>query len=74
MPLYEYTCRDCDHGFEALVFGDEVVECPECQGANVGRLLSLPARPQAGASNLSPSCGDPSLPPCGAPSCQRQGK
>ena len=32
MPLYEYACRKCDHTFEALVFGDEAVECPECQG------------------------------------------
>ncbi len=21
MPLYEYVCRECDHPFEALVFG-----------------------------------------------------
>jgi putative FmdB family regulatory protein len=74
MPLYEYTCRDCDRDFEALVFDDEAVECPECQGENVGRLLSLPARPRTGATNLPTSCGDPSLPPCGAPWCQRQGK
>ena len=73
MPLYEYSCRKCDHTFEALVFGDEAVECPECQGKRVERLLSVPARPQSSASSLPTSCGDPSLPPCGAPWCQRKG-
>jgi putative FmdB family regulatory protein len=74
MPLYEYTCQKCDHTFEALVFGDEAVECPECQGTRVERLLSVPARPQTSGSSLPVSgCGDPSLPPCGAPWCQRKG-
>lgn len=73
MPLYEYTCRKCEHTFEALVFDGEAVECPECHGKRVERLLSVPARPQS--SNLPVSgCGDPSLPPCGAPWCQRKGK
>ena len=73
MPLYEYSCRKCDHTFEALVFGDEAVECPECQGKRVERLLSVPARPHSSATSLPTSCGDPSLPPCGAPWCQRKG-
>ena len=73
MPLYEYSCRKCDHTFEALVFGDEAVECPECQGKRVERLLSVPARPHSSTTSLPTSCGDPSLPPCGAPWCQRKG-
>jgi putative FmdB family regulatory protein len=74
MPLYDYACRKCDHTFEALVFGDEAVECPECQGKRVERLLSVPARPQTGGADLPMSgCGDSSLPPCGAPWCQRKG-
>ena len=32
MPLYEYECRKCEHVFEELVFGDEPVVCPKCQG------------------------------------------
>ncbi len=72
MPLYDYACRQCEHTFEALVFGDEAVACPECQGNRVERLLSLPARPRS--SSLPVACGDPSLPPCGAPWCQRKGK
>jgi putative FmdB family regulatory protein len=68
MPLYEYSCRQCDHHFEALVFGDEAVECPECQGRQLERQFSLPARPQT--ETASPAGCDPSLPPCG-PACRR---
>jgi putative FmdB family regulatory protein len=74
MPLYEYTCKDCDLSFEALVFGREKVECPECQGRHLEKLLSVPALPQAQAGAPSSPCGDLSLPPCGAPGCRRTGK
>ena len=50
MPLYEFACRKCEHTFEELVQNGEVVECPECHGHRVERLLSVPARPRA-ASN-----------------------
>jgi putative FmdB family regulatory protein len=73
MPLFDYTCKKCEHTFEALVFGDEAVECPECHGRRVERLLSVPARPHTTGSNLPMACGDPGLPPCGAPWCQRKG-
>jgi putative FmdB family regulatory protein len=67
MPLYEYACRDCEHTFEALVFNGERVECPECQGRRLERLLSVPAKPQA--QSLPTTC-DPKQPPCG-PGCCR---
>ncbi len=72
MPMYEYACKKCDHAFEALVFSGDKVECPECQSLKVEKLLSLPGMPVVAAS--SSSCGDMSLPPCGAPYCQRTGK
>ena len=72
MPLYEYTCRDCDESFEALVFGREEVECPKCQGRKLEKLFSVPGLPQV--QNGGSPCGDPSLPPCGAPGCRRTGK
>ena len=68
MPLFEYICPDCQHTFEELVFGEEVVECPECEGKRVERLLSVPARPQS--TNLPLSCNR-DAPPCGAPNCCR---
>jgi putative FmdB family regulatory protein len=70
MPLYEYSCRNCQHPFEALVFDGEEVECPECHGTRVERLLSVPAKPPSEAASLPMRC-DPSLPPCGAPGCRR---
>jgi putative FmdB family regulatory protein len=69
MPLYEYNCRTCEHTFEALVQNGEAVECPECQGRRLERLLSLPAKPRPEARSLPTSC-DPKLPPCG-PGCCR---
>jgi putative FmdB family regulatory protein len=41
MPLYEYECRGCGHRFEALVRGEALPECPECQSQNLERLLSM---------------------------------
>jgi putative FmdB family regulatory protein len=69
MPMYEYACKKCEHTFETLVFNGEKVECPECHGERLERLLSVPAKPQAGGKPLSMSC-DTNLPPCG-PGCCR---
>jgi putative FmdB family regulatory protein len=69
MPLYEYACRKCEHTFETLVFNGERVECPECHGDKLDRLLSVPAKPKADSGSLSMAC-DPKAPPCG-PGCCR---
>jgi putative FmdB family regulatory protein len=74
MPLYEFACQSCEHTFEELVFADEEVTCPKCRGANIEKLLSVPGPGKVSAGSLPMSaCGDPSLPPCGAPWCQRKG-
>jgi putative FmdB family regulatory protein len=72
MPLYEYECKDCEHAFEKLVSGDEsVVECPQCRGKKLQRLLSVPAKPRSSASTSSlPMSCNSSGPPCG-PQCSR---
>jgi putative FmdB family regulatory protein len=69
MPLYEYSCQKCEHTFEALVFDGEQVECPECHGRRLERLLSVPARPRSGEQSLPMRC-NPDAPPCG-PGCCR---
>jgi len=69
MPLYEYSCKKCDHTFEALVFDGEKVECPECHSVKLDRLLSVPARPKSGAASLPMACKT-DAPPCG-PGCCR---
>jgi putative FmdB family regulatory protein len=69
MPLYEYTCKQCENCFEALVFDGEAISCPHCQSAKVKRLLSVPARPRQESRELPVRC-QPDLPPCG-PGCCR---
>ena len=44
MPLYDYSCTQCGHVFEALVLkGKEPAACPACRETTLERLLSLPA-------------------------------
>ena len=38
------------------------------------KLLSVPGLPQVQSGGFASPCGDPSLPPCGAPGCRRTGK
>lgn len=41
MPMYEFTCQQCEKDFEELVFSDdEVVECPSCRSTTVMRKIS----------------------------------
>lgn len=44
MPIYEYVCKSCEHGFDALQkLADPVLEdCPECGEASLRKLLSAP--------------------------------
>lgn len=43
MPIFEYKCRKCSHEFEKLVRNNELPPCPQCQNADVEKLLSLGA-------------------------------
>lgn len=43
MPVYEYTCRECGHSFEALVRRDTPAACASCGGFQLDRLFPLPA-------------------------------
>jgi putative FmdB family regulatory protein len=43
VPIYEFTCRDCETRFEELVKAngaDPHVDCPSCGSADTLRLLS----------------------------------
>lgn len=40
MPLYEYSCRKCNHEFETLVRTGDTPACPECGGEDLEKLLS----------------------------------
>jgi putative FmdB family regulatory protein len=71
MPIFEYLCKECNHGFEALVFGKDKAECPKCHSKKLEPQLSVFAvSAKAGASvpsgaSACGSCGDPR----GAGSC-----
>ncbi|MBI2808879.1 MAG: zinc ribbon domain-containing protein [Planctomycetes bacterium] len=74
MPLHHYTCQDCDNDFETLVNRGEEPECPRCESKKLEKHLPLIGMPQIKAGAASSSCGDLSLPPCGAPGCRRTGR
>ncbi len=67
MPLYEYVCRACRHGFEPLVRATDVPTCPECRASDLERVLSVvaigrggrAAEPAGVPSGGCGSCGDP---------------
>lgn len=65
MPIFEYVCGQCDHEFEALVYGTQKAECPKCHGRKLSPQLSVfvvASKSGTGAtmSNSEPcgSCGD----------------
>jgi putative FmdB family regulatory protein len=68
MPIFEYVCRECEHAFEALVYGQEKAQCPKCQSKKLVPQLSTFAVSTTGrspsASGTTPcgSCGDPGGP------------
>jgi putative FmdB family regulatory protein len=73
VPLYEYTCRACEHSFEKLVSPRTArpVQCPECGGTELEQLIGLPAAGRAADVPPATNCrGDG--PPCGAPRCGRK--
>jgi putative FmdB family regulatory protein len=73
MPIFEYICKECDHQFEALVYGKQKAECPKCHGGKLAPQLSVFAVSAKGDATSAPStgacgsCGDPR----GPGSCSR---
>jgi len=65
MPIFEYVCNDCNHEFEALLYGKDKAECPKCHSKKLEPQLSVFAVAAKGASASSSegspcgSCGDP---------------
>jgi putative FmdB family regulatory protein len=41
MPIFEYTCSDCDNRFELLVQASTRIACPSCQGTKLEKQLSV---------------------------------
>ncbi|WP_223903806.1 FmdB family zinc ribbon protein [Rhodoferax lithotrophicus] len=69
MPIYEYSCGDCGHEFEALVRSDTTPQCPICHSGKLEKLLSVFATTAVSERNaqVMPS-------PCGScPNASRSG-
>jgi len=70
MPLYEYRCEACQHGFELLVRESTSLECPACHSPRLEKQLSVfavsspsahPGRSPMAAGPCG-SCGHPDGP------------
>jgi putative FmdB family regulatory protein len=61
MPIFEYACKECNHQFEALVFGKDKAECPKCHSKRLEPQLSVFAVSAKTSAATSPSAG-----PCGS--------
>lgn len=68
MPIFEYICKECQHQFEALVYGQDKASCPKCDSKKLEPKLSVFAVSAKGGStpSMSPgpcgSCGSPDGP------------
>ncbi|MBR5077318.1 MAG: zinc ribbon domain-containing protein [Victivallales bacterium] len=53
MPIYEYSCKECDHKFSHLHkrLGEAAPNCPKCGSANVKKLFSTFSAATASASS-----------------------
>lgn len=69
MPIYEYSCDECEADFELLVRGAEQAECPSCGSQKLAKQFSVPAAHSASGNSL-PVCDTP-MPGggCGLPQC-----
>lgn len=67
MPIFEYICKDCQHEFEALIFGSQKAECPKCQSKKLDPQLSVFAvSAKSGGSSQPSSHPRMAAGPCGS--------
>ncbi len=67
MPIFEYVCEKCHHPFEALIYGDQKAQCPQCHATRLAPQLSVfavSAKSSSSSASARPSgacgsCGDP---------------
>ncbi|MCX7846255.1 MAG: zinc ribbon domain-containing protein [Dictyoglomaceae bacterium] len=64
MPIYEYRCYDCGNIFEKLAYKEEEIECPNCGGKNIKKLISIFSSPGSGRGSACSSCTSRSCNTC----------
>lgn len=71
MPIYEYSCPECNLKFELLrplSQAGEAAFCPQCHG-KVNRVLSSFSCSRAASEDLSGAAGSSPCSTCSAVSC-----
>ncbi|BBO85243.1 FmdB family zinc ribbon protein [Desulfosarcina ovata] len=59
MPLFDFSCADCGHVAEVLVFSEETtVVCPKCGSGNLKKLISAHSSLSGTVSGAMPGPGD----------------
>jgi putative FmdB family regulatory protein len=66
MPIFEYVCKECQHEFEALIFGQQKAACPKCQSKKLEPQLSVFAVSSKSGASSQPSFSADSAGPCGS--------
>ena len=66
MPIFEYVCKECQHEFEALVFGKQKAECPKCQSKKLEPQFSVFAVSAKSGASAQPSFSEGPAGPCGS--------
>ena len=64
MPLFEYECQECGHGFEVLQMkkeDEDDMKCPRCGSSNVVKLLSSFSSKSNSGSSKAASCSPSSF-------------
>jgi putative FmdB family regulatory protein len=61
MPIFEYLCKDCQKRFEAILYGKQQPQCPQCHGTNLDQQISKFA---VGASHAPAAAS-----PCASAGC-----
>jgi putative FmdB family regulatory protein len=58
MPIYEYSCRRCHHGFEQIVLSTgEKIACPKCDSRAVEKQLSVFSSPGSESEKSAAGAG-----------------
>lgn len=70
MPIYEFTCLDCNQQFEELcAMGCKSMPCPKCSSGNTERRVSLFAAKSSGSEGTKSIGGSHSCGSCHSGSC-----
>jgi putative FmdB family regulatory protein len=58
MPIFEYRCEQCGNKFEAILFGEQKPECPNCHTHKLEQQLStFSVSTRSSAPAASAGCG-----------------